>query len=175
MKVVVASAIIGVAAVFSAALISGNVDFKKQNIIKTDSGHVNLGEVYSEQGMLDVELSFADDKSQVFLLKNLSRGSYQDSIDEKIQSLLDDYNKGKPDDKKLTKETLAFKVPYYVTLQSHTLYMAENIPTYNLTLDKKTVNFAKDTVIYKSISDAITQFMNENSKTYDATYFIKEN
>lgn len=174
MKVVVASAIISVATVVSAVMMSGNIDFKKQNVVKTDSGHVNLGEVYSEQGVVDVELRFIDDKSQVFSLKNLPRGSYQSSIDEKIQSLLDEYNKGKAEDKQITKDSLTFKVPYSLTLQSHTMYMTENIPSYDLILDKKTINFDKDTVVYKSISDATNQFMKDNDKSYAATYFIKE-
>lgn len=173
MKIVVASAIVGVSAIFSAAMISGNIDFKPQNIIRTDNGHVNLGKVYSEKSLVDVTLQFSDDKSLVFTAKDLSSGSYMSSVDERIQALLDNYNKDKSDDKKITKETLTFKVPATLILQTHTEYRSENFPSYDLMLNKKEVDIDKDTIVYKVIFSALSEFMHSEDDIFKKTYFIK--
>jgi len=173
MKVIMAGAIISVAVVFSAAMMSGNIDFKKQNILETDNGHVNLGKVYSERSLVDVVLRFSDDKSVVFTTRGLSSGSYMDGVDEKIQTLLDNYNKDKPNDKKLTKETLTFKIPATLTMETHTEYRSENFPSYDLTLSKKEITIDKDTVVYKVISDELSKFMMTDDRLFKKTYFIK--
>jgi len=173
MKVVVASAIISAAVVFSAVMMSGNINFKKQNILETDNGHVNLGKVYSERSLVDVVLRFSDDKTVVFTARGLSSGSYMDGVDEKIQTVLDNYNKDKPDAKKLTKETLAFKVPVTLTVQTYMEYRSENFPSYELTLNKKEITIDKDTVVYKAISDELTKLVMSDDRLLKKTYFIK--
>lgn len=174
MKVVVASAIIGVSAIFSAAMISGNIDFKKQNIVNTDNGHVSLGEVYSESALVDVELRLSDDNSKIFVLTGLSYESYMKSVDDQFQILLDDFNKGKPDDQKLTKETLTFKVPYKLVMKAHTSYRTENIPNYDLNIGESVVSFEKGSTAYESVSNALTQFINGKKNLYHSTFFIKD-
>ncbi|WP_052283431.1 hypothetical protein [Kluyvera genomosp. 1] len=173
MKIIVASAIVSVAAILSAAMISGNVDFKTQNIIRTDNGHVNLGKVYSESSLVDVVLSFSDDKTVVFTVKDLSSGSYMNGVDNKVQALLDSYNKDKTDDKKLTKETLTFKVPATLSIQAHTEYRSENFPSYDLMLNKKEVNIDKGTIVYTAISSALLEFMSTENMAFKSTYFIQ--
>lgn len=174
MKVVVASAIISVATIVSAAMISGNLDFKKQAVINTDSGHVNLGEVYSESAFVDIELRFSSDNTKVFELKDVPYQNYMSRIDERFKQLLDDVNKGKPDDKKLTLENLSFIVPSQLTLKAHTTYRSENIPVYELIIDQKVVSFEKGIMARKSVSEAVGQFIKDETSTFQSTFFIKE-
>jgi hypothetical protein len=175
MKVVVASAILGAAAIFSAAMVSGNLDFKQKNIVNTDNGHVNLGKVYSESALVDVELRFIDDQNTlVFDLKGLPYQSYKNKIDDQFQSMIDDYNKNKPDDKKLTVETLSFKVPSKLKITAHTSYRTENIPVYELILDEKTVNFDKDINAHKTVMDAVDHFVTGKISLYKSTFFIAD-
>lgn len=175
MKVVIASAIVGVSAIFSAAMISGNLDFKKQNIVTTDSGHVSLGEVYTESALVDVELRFSGDNSKIFILNGLSYESYMKSIDDQFQLLLDDINKGKADDQKLTKETLTFKIPYKIVMKAHTSYRTENIPNYDLNIGESVMSFEKGSNAYESVSNALAQFVNGKKSLYQSTFFIKKN
>ncbi|HDS2562896.1 TPA: hypothetical protein QHU55_004888 [Klebsiella aerogenes] len=172
MKIIVSSVIISASVLLSAAMLSGNVDFKKQNILKNDNGHVSLGKVYSENAYVDVEFKIDSDSSTIFKLTDLSVGSYQDSIRREIQSIVDEYNKDKSDDKKTTIERLSLKVPATLTLKIHNVYRSENIPVYNLTINNESIKFDKETLIFKSVSDATDKFLKENNKEIMSTFFL---
>ena len=43
MKIIISSVIIGASVLLSSAMLSGNIEFKKQNILSNDIGHVSLG------------------------------------------------------------------------------------------------------------------------------------
>lgn len=103
MRIIVASVILGASAIFSAAMLSGNLDFKSKNILNNDNGHVSLGKIYSENAYVDVTFKVDDDNSTILELKDLSIGSYKDGIEKEVQDIVDSYNKDKPDNKKQIK------------------------------------------------------------------------
>lgn len=41
MKIIISSVIIGASVLLSSAMLSGNIEFKKQNILSNDNGHVS--------------------------------------------------------------------------------------------------------------------------------------
>lgn len=175
MRIIVASVILGASAIFSAAMLSGNVDFKNKNILNNDNGHVALGKVYSENAYVDVTFKVDDDNSTIMELKDLSIGSYKDGIEKEVQDIVDGYNKDKPDNKKTDKDSLSLKVPSTLTLKAHTAYRAENMPMYNLIIDSKVIHFDKDTLVNKSVSDAVEKFVKDNKSAYQDTFFIRGN
>ncbi|CAH3510903.1 hypothetical protein [Raoultella ornithinolytica] len=175
MRIIVASVILGASAIFSAAMLSGNLDFKSKNILNNDNGHVSLGKIYSENAYVDVTFKVDDDNSTILELKDLSIGSYKDGIEKEVQDIVDSYNKDKPDNKKTDKDSLSLKVPGTLTLKAHTAYRTENMPMYNLIIDSRVIHFDKDTLINKSVSDAVEKFVTDNKTAYQDTFFIKGN
>ena len=174
MKIIISSLIIGASVLLSAAMLSGNIEFKKQNILSNDNGHVSLGKVYSENAFIDVELKTDSDNSSIFKLTDLSIGSYQNGIKSEIQSIIDEYNKDKPDDKKTTVDRLSLKVPATLTLKIHNVYHAENMPAYNLTIDTQSIKFGKETAILKSVLEASDKIVKDNNQRIQDTFFLSK-
>ncbi|MFA1016545.1 hypothetical protein AB8780_02695 [Enterobacter sp. SAT-E-asb] len=174
MKVIISSVIIGASVLLSAAMLSGNIEFKKQNILSNDNGHVSLGKVYSENAFIDVELKTDSDNSSIFKLTDLSIGSYQNGIKSEIQSIIDEYNKDKPDDKKTTVDRLSLKVPATLTLKIHNVYHSENMPAYNLTIDTQSIKFGKETAILKSVLEASDKIVKDNNQRIQDTFFLSK-
>lgn len=175
MKILIASGILSLSLIISAALVSGNIDFKKHNIINTDSGHVNLGKVYNERALVDVTLRFSEDRSLVFDAEDLSIGSYMDEVEKKLQSMLDSYNKDKSEFNKITRESMSFRVPVTLTLKTHIQYNAENIPMFNLILKRKEIQIDANTTIHSVISDELSKFIDSQREIIKTSYFIKGN
>lgn len=174
MKIIISSVIIGASVLLSSAMLSGNIEFKKQNILSNDNGHVSLGKVYSENTFLNVELKTESDNSTIFKLTDLSVGSYQDGIKREIQSIIDDYNKDKSDDKKTTSDKLSLKVPATLTLKIYNVYRAENIPVYNLTIDTQSIKFGKETPVLKSVLEASDKILKDNNQRIQETFFLSK-
>lgn len=174
MKIIISSVIIGASVLLSSAMLSGNLEFKKQNILSNDNGHVSLGKVYSENAFIDIELKTDSDNSTIFKLTDLSVGSYQDSIKREIQSIIDDYNKDKSDEKKTTIDRLSLKVPATLTLKIHNVYRAENIPMYNLKIDTQSIKFGKETSLLKSVLEASDKIVKDNNQRIQETFFLSK-
>ncbi|MEG6280861.1 hypothetical protein UXO46_02375 [Enterobacter asburiae] len=174
MKIIISSVIIGASVLLSSAMLSGNIEFKKQNILSNDNGHVSLGKVYSENTFLNVELKTESDNSTIFKLTDLSVGSYQDGIKREIQSIVDDYNKDKSDDKRTTSDKLSLKVPATLTLKIYNVYRAENIPVYNLTIDTQSIKFGKETPVLKSVLEASDKILKDNNQRIQETFYLSK-
>ena len=172
-NIIIASGIMSFALIFSAAMISGNLDLKRSNIISTDNGHVNLGKVYNERALIDVELRFSNDNSLVFSTEDLSIGSYMNEIDNKFETMLDIFNKNKDDSNRLSKETLTFKIPGTLSIRAHTKYNAENITMFDLTLKSKKVIINENELTYKQVSDELKTFISTEQESFKASYYIK--
>lgn len=175
MKSVVASAILGASLIFSAALISENIDFRRNNTINVEGGHVNFGDIYSESALIDIELKFTDSNSTAFKITGVPYTTYLKEIDKKFQGMLDDYNNDKPDEKKLTMDNMTFTVPCTLTIKAYTVYKTENIPVYELTIDKDEILYAKDASIYKLVTTSVIAFVSRNTQAYLSTMILQNN
>jgi hypothetical protein len=172
-NIIIASGLLSFALIFSASMMSGNLDFKKSIIISTDNGHVNLGKVYNERALIDVELRSSNENSIIFSAEDLSIGSYMNEIDNKFQTLLDIFNKNKDESNKLSKENLTFKIPGTLTIRAHTKYNAENIPMFDLTLKNKKVIIYENELTYKQVSEELKMFISTEQESFKGTYYIK--
>jgi hypothetical protein len=172
-NIIVASGIMSFALIFSAAMISGNLDFKKSNIIKTDNGYIKLGKVYNERALIDVKIYLLNNSAPFIEAEDLSIESFMKGIEEKIQINLDFYNKNSSENNKLSMEILSLKVPATLTVRAHIKYNSEFQPNFDLTLENKEIVIYENVPIHKQISDQLNLFVKSKKEEFNSNFYLK--
>ncbi|EFE22135.1 hypothetical protein EDWATA_02888 [Edwardsiella tarda ATCC 23685] len=171
---IVASVIVGASIVFSSLLVSGNISFKNEHVISLSDGYVKLGNIYKENKLLDVTLKIGDNDTQE-IISNGNPSQFKDDLIKKLTSIADDVNKmnGKSEDKLLA-ENLSIKSDATIEFVSSVRYMSENIPVFNLILERKTVKIEKGTNLLSSMESAGNEFIKSQKNNYEKALYLSK-
>ena len=135
-KLIGSSIILGVAAIFSALIISENISFKDEHIVPLSGGAVKLGEVYKENKLISAKLIFKEGE-QVLIFEG-NPEEYSSDLDNKIKEITNLVNAGKTkEDEKIKADNLGVTDDSKLEIVSAVRYTSEYQPVFTLTLEKR--------------------------------------
>jgi hypothetical protein len=165
--------ILGGSIVLAALINSKEIPFFYANTITTTSGHINLGEVYSEKRLVDVNFVMDGLESEPLSIKNIPADDFQDTINNKLKNLVELANVDRDGKEKLTVSTMSAKVASHLTIRSHVDYVSEHMPMFDLTLEEKTIDFDKNIRVQDALNSKIGEFIASQKASYNNAMFIK--
>lgn len=170
----IASFVIGGSLIISAAIVSGAIPLKNENVLQVVDGSVKLGNVFSEDDLVSAKLVFSDDNQDQVLFENVGPEEVGTRLEEKIKELAKQINYNEKDEsKKIAAEKLSIKIPFTLVLTSSVKYRSEYQPSFTLNLTKKNVDLPANSNMMETIKPAIDNFVKSQKAQFDASHFIK--
>lgn len=170
---IAASLIVGASAIFSSLIISGNINFKDENVIPLDGGAIKLGEVYKENKLLSAKVIFK--VGEQTLITEGSPDSFKEEYQGVIDGLLKDLNSnGAKNGEQRTADSLNVKDDATIELVSAVRYSSEHIPAFTLILEKKTVPMPKGSNMLTFPTTETEKFVKEQQQKYNNALYISK-
>jgi|SRR5471030_699911 len=181
-----ASVILGGSLIYSAMISQGlvmkeKIDAQPTSVITTADGHVNLGKIYSESRMMDMELTVPNGNGgvdSIFSLKGVNPDDFESVLQKKIQELTDDTNKSfgyaADDKRRLQPDDISVKKEAKLTVSTYVKYNSENIPSFTLKIMEKDFTLPANTSIHNFISSSANSVASKSKPDLDRSMMIKE-
>jgi hypothetical protein len=178
-----ASVILGGSLIYSAMVMQGLVmNSQPSNIITTADGHVNLGKVYAERRLMDIDLEVQNDNGitgSILTLKGVNPDDFEGDLQDKLQVLADDTNKSlgySADDKRrLQPDNLSVKKDSKLTITTYVKYDAQNIPSFTLNIMAKKLTMPLGTSIHNFVLSSATEVATASKPDLNRSMMIKDN
>lgn len=171
-KFLVASIVLGASAIVSSLIVSNNISFKNEHVIPLSGGAIKLGDIYKENKLISAKLIFKD--SEQVLVVDGNPDDFPAELEEKIQAILKTINATKRDDEKLTAENLSVVADSTLEVVSAVRYTSEYQPLFTLTLEKKVIPMAKDTVIQPFVNAQAADFIRSQQQDYAKALYLSK-
>lgn len=169
-----ASLVIGGSLILSAAIVSGAIPLKNENVLPVVDGGIKLGNVYSEDDLVSARLVFSDDNQDQVLFENVGPQEANARLQEKMNELAKQVNFNQKDEaKKITAENLSIKVPATLVFTSSVKYRSEYQPSFTLTLTKKNVDVPANAKMLETLKSATADFVKSQKAQFESSHFIK--
>ncbi|MDJ0040645.1 hypothetical protein [Pantoea allii] len=171
----VSSLILG-GAIFCAAMVNKGLILQEKHVIKTTSGSVNLGEIYSEKRGMDITIAAASDNAPKEInLTNLDPNNFSGDIHNALTKIANRANEqqGLSGDKAIKVDKLSSNLPFKLHVTTYIQYISEHIPNYKLVIEEKDFIIEKE-VFEHRINTEAEKMVKESAPVFSANSFIKD-
>lgn len=176
-QLISASLIIGLS-IFGSSLVNKGIWLspkpKKDNILSLTNGYVDLGKVYKEQFLVDVELT-GDDGSKISIT-GIDPENISDKIDSELNDVAEKANKANSitDPKKmLTGKSITWiNDGHHMKVTSYINYISSNFPIQILTLKIDNSDINKGVSIREAVMNKVNYVVKASSDDAKSNFFI---
>ncbi|MGE5024979.1 hypothetical protein AB8898_12530 [Yersinia enterocolitica] len=164
-KAIIASSIIGIGIIIGSLIMTGAIQSKDEHVLDISGGKVKLGQVYSENRVINLRSSLSDGKSPLALLENASTDDYLSQLRKSVEGIAGD-------EKKSSLDELSFSIPIHINMSVAMRYKSEFQPSFTLMLKEDDFVVPANEPFLKYVNEKAASLISSQENTFKKVSFI---